>query len=51
MTIVRYLASHPEERPRIGDADPDAWLHAPLTVGQGDVDGAKGSSGAGPGDR
>jgi len=28
VAIVGYLARHPEERPRIGSADPDEWLQA-----------------------
>lgn len=35
VAIVRYLASHPEERPRIGSADPDEWLQAPRGHGPG----------------
>ncbi len=35
--MVRYFASHPEERQRIGSADPDEWLQTRPTAGQGDV--------------
>jgi hypothetical protein len=35
VAVVRYLASHPEERPRIGSADPDEWLQAPPAAGPG----------------
>lgn len=35
VAIVRYLASHPEVRPRIGSADPDEWLQAPRGRGSG----------------
>ena len=37
VTIVRYLASHPEKRPRIGHADPDEWFQASSAAGQNDV--------------
>jgi hypothetical protein len=37
VAIVGYLASHPEERPRVGSADPDEWLQAPPAAGRGDV--------------
>ena len=51
VAIVGYLVRHPEERPRIGSADPDEWLQAPPAAGRGDVDGARSSSGDGRGDR
>lgn len=35
VAIVRHLASHPEERPRIGSTDPDEWLQAPRGHGPG----------------
>lgn len=35
VAVVRHLASHPEERPRIGSADPDEWLQAPPAAGPG----------------
>jgi len=51
VATVRYLARHPEERPRIGSADPHEWLQAPPAAGRGDVDGARSSSGDGRGGR
>lgn len=49
VAIVRYLASHPEEHPRIGSADPDEWLLAPRRQA-GVTMTARSSSGDGRGD-
>lgn len=45
VAIIGYLASHPEERPRIGRADPGEWLGASLAVGREDVNRPRNSSG------
>lgn len=62
LALVRYLVRHPEERPRIGIADPELWdlfpshvkgprRRGPVDRGPGAVDGARSSSRGDRGDR